>query len=40
MTPEEYAQCQGWSNWGDALHVKSSAGQYIVGYLFFVMYSV
>ncbi|CAF9913535.1 MAG: hypothetical protein HETSPECPRED_001588 [Heterodermia speciosa] len=32
--------CQGWRYWGDALHVKSSAGQYIVEYIFFVLYSV
>lgn len=36
----ESAQCQGWRTWGDALHVKSSAGQYILEYIIFVLYSV
>lgn len=36
----DLAQCQGWRTWGDALHVKSSAGQYILEYIIFVLYSV
>lgn len=36
----ELAQCQGWRTWGDALHVKSSAGQYILEYTIFILYSV
>jgi chloride channel 3/4/5 len=37
---EEWAQCQGWTSWSNALHVGSTAGQYIVEYIFFVLYSV
>ena len=36
----ELAQCQGWKVWGDALHVKSSAGRYILEYLIFILFSV
>ncbi|KAL8990332.1 MAG: hypothetical protein Q9177_000993 [Variospora cf. flavescens] len=37
---EEWSQCQGWTPWGTALHVKSSAGMYVVEYIFFVLFSV
>ena len=37
---EELAQCQGWTSWSSTLHVGSTAGQYIVEYIFFVLYSV
>lgn len=37
---EEYAQCQGWTPWGDALHVKSSAGRFVIEYIFFFLMSV
>lgn len=36
----EYAQCQDWTPWSSALHVRSNAAQYIVEYLFFVVFSV
>ncbi|KAL8762656.1 MAG: hypothetical protein Q9184_001363 [Pyrenodesmia sp. 2 TL-2023] len=37
---EEWSQCQGWTPWGTALRVRSSAGMYIVEYIFFVLFSV
>ena len=37
---EEWAQCKAWTSWSNALHVGSTAGQYIVDYIFFVLYSV
>ncbi|KAL8875959.1 MAG: hypothetical protein Q9198_005761 [Flavoplaca austrocitrina] len=37
---EEWSQCQGWTTWGAALRVKSTAGVYIVEYIFFVLFSV
>ena len=37
---DEYAQCQGWTAWGNALHVRSVAGQFVVEYLFFFVFSV
>ncbi len=37
---EELAQCQGWTSWSSALHVRSSAGQFVVGYIFYILYSV
>ena len=37
---EEYAQCQGWTLWGDALNVQSVAGRYIVDYIFYFIYTV
>lgn len=37
---EEYAQCQGWTFWGDALSIQSSAGRYIVEYIFYFIYTV
>ena len=37
---EEYAQCQGWTLWGDALNIKSSAGRYIIEYIFYFIYTV
>ncbi|KAL8885678.1 MAG: hypothetical protein Q9192_006606 [Flavoplaca navasiana] len=37
---EEWSQCQGWTTWGAALPVKSTAGIYIVEYIFFVLFSV
>lgn len=37
---EEHSQCQGWTPWGEALHVRSSAGRFIVEYLFFLTYSI
>ena len=37
---EELAQCQGWTSWSSALHIRSSAGRYVVGYIFYILYSV
>ncbi|MCJ1457109.1 hypothetical protein MMC28_007475 [Mycoblastus sanguinarius] len=37
---EELAQCQGWTSWSNALHVRSTAGDFIVGYIFYILYSV
>lgn len=37
---DELAQCQDWTSWGTALHVRTSAGQYIVGYIFYLLCSV
>lgn len=37
---EEYAQCQGWTFWGDALNIRSFAGRYIVEYIFYFVYTV
>ncbi|KAL9637400.1 MAG: hypothetical protein Q9164_002207 [Protoblastenia rupestris] len=37
---DEWAQCQGWNAWGRALHIRSGAGQYIVEYVFFFVFSV
>ncbi|KAL9614312.1 MAG: hypothetical protein Q9167_001195 [Letrouitia subvulpina] len=37
---EEWAQCQGWTPWSAALHVKNAVGSYFVEYIFFVTYSI
>lgn len=37
---EEWAQCQGWTLWGQALHIRSSAGQFIIEYIFYCLYSI
>ena len=37
---EELAQCQDWTSWGAAMHIRSSAGDFIVGYVLYIMYSV
>ena len=37
---EELAQCQDWKSWGRALNVGSTAGQFIVEYIFYLMFSV
>ncbi|KAI9827916.1 MAG: hypothetical protein M1819_006859 [Sarea resinae] len=37
---DEYAQCQDWTLWSDALRVHSKGGKYIIEYIFFVIYSV
>lgn len=36
----EWSQCQDWTSWSSALHVRSSGGRYFVSYLFFITYSV
>ena len=37
---EESAQCQGWTAWGHALHVRSTAGRFVIDYIFFFVFSV
>lgn len=37
---EELAQCQDWNLWSSALHVRSAAGQFVVEYIFYILYSV
>ena len=37
---ESLAQCQGWTSWSAALHVRSSAGSFIVEYIFYILYSI
>lgn len=37
---EEWSQCQDWTPWSVATHVRSSVGSYIVEYIFFVIFSV
>ncbi|KAL8940039.1 MAG: hypothetical protein Q9211_002470 [Gyalolechia sp. 1 TL-2023] len=37
---EKWSQCQGWTPWGSALRINSSAGMYVVDYVFFVFFSV
>lgn len=36
----EWSQCQDWTSWSRALHVRSNAGQFIIAYMFFILYSV
>ena len=37
---EESTQCQGWTAWGNALHVQSAAGRFVIEYIFFFVFSV
>lgn len=37
---EELFQCQGWNTWGDAMHIRASAGQYLVEFIMFILFSV
>ena len=37
---EEAAQCQGWRTWGEALHVSSYTGRFIVEYIFYFLYTI
>ncbi|MCJ1337344.1 hypothetical protein MMC09_002626 [Bachmanniomyces sp. S44760] len=37
---EEWAQCQDWTPWNEALHVRAPAGSYIIQYVLFVFFSV
>ena len=37
---ESLAQCQGWTSWSTALHVRSAAGGFIVEYIFYILYSI
>lgn len=40
MGYSEWSQCQDWVPWSKALHVTSSAGKWIIEYIFFILYSV
>jgi len=37
---EELAQCQDWTSWSSAMHIRSNAGKFIIGYTFYILYSV
>lgn len=37
---ESLAQCQGWTSWSAALHVRSAPGSFIVEYIFYILYSI
>ena len=37
---DEWAQCQGWTSWSQALHIRSNAGGFVIEYLFFFVFSV
>lgn len=40
LTLSEWAQCQDWTPWGQALRIHSEAGKYISEYLLFILFSV
>ncbi len=40
MGYEEWSQCQDWVPWSKALHVTSTAGKWVVEYIFFIVFSV
>ena len=37
---ESLAQCQGWTSWSAAFHVRSAAGGFLVEYIFYILYSI
>lgn len=37
---DDESQCSGWHPWATALHITSTAGSYIIEYLFFLIFSV
>ena len=37
---ESLAQCQGWTLWSAALHVRSAGGGFVVEYIFYILYSI
>lgn len=37
---ESLAQCQGWTSWSAALHVRSAAWGFVIEYVFYILYSV
>lgn len=37
---DEFAQCQDWTPWPSAFGISSSGAQYVIGYIFFIMFSV
>lgn len=36
----EWSQCHDWTPWNTALQIRSTGGGYIIGYLFYVIFSV
>ncbi|KIX05874.1 uncharacterized protein Z518_03847 [Rhinocladiella mackenziei CBS 650.93] len=37
---DKLAQCQDWTPWPSALGIGSAGGQYVIGYIFFVIFSI
>ncbi|KAJ9609059.1 chloride channel [Cladophialophora chaetospira] len=37
---DEFAQCQDWTPWPEALNVGVKAGQFVMGYIFFIVFSI
>jgi chloride channel 3/4/5 len=37
---DEYAQCQDWTPWPVAMGVGAAGGQYVISYIFFILFSV
>ena len=37
---EELAHCQDWTSWGSAMHIRSTAGDFVIGYIFYILYSI
>ncbi|KIW88589.1 uncharacterized protein Z519_10635 [Cladophialophora bantiana CBS 173.52] len=37
---DEFAQCQDWTPWPAALGIRARAGQFVMGYIFFIVFSV
>ncbi len=37
---DEFAQCQDWTPWAEALGIGVIAGQFVMGYLFFIIFAV
>jgi chloride channel 3/4/5 len=37
---DEFAQCQDWTPWPEALGVRAKAGQFVMGYAFFIIFSI
>jgi len=37
---DQGSKCVGWKPWSEALHISSSGGKWVMGYIFFIMFSV
>ncbi|KIY01539.1 uncharacterized protein Z520_03091 [Fonsecaea multimorphosa CBS 102226] len=37
---DEFAQCQDWTPWPAALGIRARAGQFVMGYIFFIVFSI
>lgn len=37
---DQGSKCLGWKSWGEALGVSSTGGQWVIGYIFFLLFSV